>query len=388
MTPATLPIRTDLFSIFILLGFVQGLILAYFFLSHSKGDKQPNLFLGGLILGMSILLIDVWLGYTNYMFEVLWLVDFSEPVNLLLAPLAYLYIKSGITQKPEKGYWVHLLPAIIYFLYMCVLFYPQGNAYKYNCNISAFHPEMEMLVSNRYGSDWMFFPKNHITDFTGFSMVIYNLAGLYFLRSAFRKENLSIFAREKSPLSWYRNIYLQLTVLVIIFLFVRLSFPHDLGDHIIAAFIAFIIYATSFTVLRRSLFFQDTNVRAVKKYEKSSLTQEIQSTTLRKLEEVMAKEKAFLDPGFSLPILAKRLGISTHHLSQILNEELGQSFFDFVATYRINEAQKLLRDEGSSYIKIEEIAQMVGYNSKSAFNTSFRKITGYTPSEFKKNAVK
>ena len=122
--------------------------------------------------------------------------------------------------------------------------------------------------------------------------------------------------------------------------------------------------------------------------QETSLTQEIQSTTLRKLEEVMAKEKAFLDPGFSLPILAKRLGISTHHLSQILNEELGQSFFDFVANYRINEAQKLLRDEGSSYIKIEEIAQMVGYNSKSAFNTSFRKITGYTPSEFKKNAVK
>ncbi|MCF0061918.1 helix-turn-helix transcriptional regulator [Dyadobacter chenwenxiniae] len=388
MTPATLPVRADLFSVFILLGFVQGLILAYFFLSHSGGDKRPNLFLGGLILGMAILLGDVWLGYTNYMFRVLWLVDFSEPINLLLAPLAFLYIKISITQREEKANWLHLLPAIIYFLYMCVLIYPQGNAYKYNCNISAYHPEMEMMVSNRYGSDWMFFLKDRITDLTALSMVMYNLAGLYFLGNAFKKERLSFFTREKSALSWYRNFHLELTALVIIYLIVRLSFPHDLGDHIIAAFIAFIIYATSFTVLRRSLFFQDNNVRSARKYEKSSLTQEIRFTTLKKLDDLMNSEKVFLDPGFSLPMLAKRLGISTHHLSQILNEELGQSFFDFVANYRINEAQKLLRDEGSNFIKIEEIAQMVGYNSKSAFNTSFRKLTGYTPSEFKKNAVK
>jgi AraC-like DNA-binding protein len=102
----------------------------------------------------------------------------------------------------------------------------------------------------------------------------------------------------------------------------------------------------------------------------------------------MMIEKPFLDPQFSLPVLARRLGISTHHLSQILNEEIGQNFFDFLASYRIEEAKKILSDEEYSYIKIEEIAQMVGYNSKSAFNTAFKKIAGSTPSEFKKSNVK
>jgi AraC-like DNA-binding protein len=74
-------------------------------------------------------------------------------------------------------------------------------------------------------------------------------------------------------------------------------------------------------------------------------------------------------------------------LSQILNEELKQSFFDFLGGYRIREAQRLLADEGKAYIKIEEIGQMVGYNSKSAFNTAFRKITGSTPSEYRKKNV-
>jgi AraC-like DNA-binding protein len=388
MIPAAPPIRIDLFSLFILLGCVQGLILAYFFLTHSKGSNLPNLFLGILILGMSVIISDVWLGYTNYMFQVLWLVDFSEPLNLLLAPMAYLYIKTGINQRTNRWTWLHFLPAGIYFLYMCMLIYPQSLAFKYNANLGSFHPEIDRIPSTGYGSEWMFFPKWHINDLTFISMLCYNIAGGLFLRNAFKRSQQSFFARGNSSLSWYRNLYLQLLLLVIIFFVVRKTFPHDLGDHFIAACISLIIYITSFNVLRRSLFFQETNARTPRKYEKSSLTAEIQSTTLTKLEEIMTREKPFLDAGFSMPALSKRLGISTHHLSQILNEELKQSFFDYVGSYRIKEAQHLLTDDECSHIKIEEIGQMVGYNSKSAFNTAFRKITGSTPSEYKKNVVR
>ncbi len=97
----------------------------------------------------------------------------------------------------------------------------------------------------------------------------------------------------------------------------------------------------------------------------------------------MSTEKPFLNASFSLPGLAKRLAVSPHHLSQILNEKLGQSFFDYTAIYRIKEAQQLLVSPEHAHIKIEEIAEMVGYNSKSAFNTSFKKIVGQTPSQFR-----
>jgi AraC-like DNA-binding protein len=180
---------------------------------------------------------------------------------------------------------------------------------------------------------------------------------------------------------------LQTAFLVLIFFIVRISFRHDLGDHIIATFISLIIYVTSFTVLKKSLFFQESNERTSRKYEKSSLTPEIQAATIGKLEAIMLAEKPYLDPGFSLPALSKRLGVSTHHLSQILNEELKQSFFDYLGAYRIDEARQLLADQSNGYIKIEEIGQMVGYNSKSAFNTAFRKITGSTPSEYRKKYV-
>lgn len=387
--PAVLPpIRTDLFAIFILLGAIQGIFLCYFFIVNSKGKQFPNLFLGLLLLSMSLIMTDVWLGYTNYMFRLPELVDFTEPVNLLLAPFTFIYIKASINQQFKKNDLFHFAPSLLYFIYMCILIYPQSNEYKYNNNLGAFHPEMHRIAADVYGERWMFFLKRHLTDMTFISILFYDIATFIFLNNAFKKQGLSFFTREKTSLSWYRKLHLQLLILVIVFFIVRLTFPHDLGDHLIAAFISLIIYTISFSVFSKSMFFHETNVKTIKKYEKSSLTPELQNNTLKKLEEVMTAEKPFLDPGFSLPVMAKRLGISTHHLSQILNEELGQSFFDFLAAYRIAEAQKLLTSEENNYIKIEEIAQMVGYNSKSAFNTAFRKITGSTPSEFKKQSIK
>jgi AraC-like DNA-binding protein len=387
MIPAAPPIRTDIFSLFILLGCVQGLILAYFFLSHAKAGNRPNIFLGILILGMSIIISDVWLGYTNYMFQVLWLVDFSEPLNLLLAPATFLYIKTGVNQRHSRRAWLHFVPSLVYFAYLCLLIYPQSLAFKYNANLSSFHPEMQRIPELRYGSTWMFYPKWHINDLTFVSMVAYNIAGFVLLKRVFRERGVVFFTGEKSSLSWYRDLFLQTAFLVLIFFIVRISFRHDLGDHIIATFISLIIYVTSFTVLKKSLFFQESNERTSRKYEKSSLTPEIQAATIGKLEAIMLAEKPYLDPGFSLPALSKRLGVSTHHLSQILNEELKQSFFDYLGAYRIDEARQLLADQSNGYIKIEEIGQMVGYNSKSAFNTAFRKITGSTPSEYRKKYV-
>jgi hypothetical protein len=88
----------------------------------------------------------------------------------------------------------------------------------------------------------MFFPKWHINDLTFISMLCYNVAGGFFLRNAFKHSQQSFFARGSSSLSWYRNLYLQLLLLVIIFFVVRKTFPHDLGDHFIVYFPHYLHY--------------------------------------------------------------------------------------------------------------------------------------------------
>lgn len=81
-----IPPRIDLFAILILLGIVQGCLLCFFFFSNSKGDQFPNRFQGGALLVITLVMTDVWLGYTNYMMKVLWLNDFTEPCNLCIGP--------------------------------------------------------------------------------------------------------------------------------------------------------------------------------------------------------------------------------------------------------------------------------------------------------------
>jgi AraC-like DNA-binding protein len=86
----------------------------------------------------------------------------------------------------------------------------------------------------------------------------------------------------------------------------------------------------------------------------------------------------------SLSELAKKIGESPHHVSQVINEKLNVSFFELLASYRVEEAKRLLSDDKNNKLTVEEISEMVGYNSKTAFNNAFKKLSGKTPSEFRK----
>src|SRR4030095_13495565 len=88
--------------------------------------------------------------------------------------------------------------------------------------------------------------------------------------------------------------------------------------------------------------------------------------------------------GVTLQKLAKTLAISPHHLSQIINEQLNQNFFDFINYHRIEEAKRMLVDPARPHYSILAISEEVGFNSKSAFNAAFKKHTDMTPSEFRK----
>ena len=82
--------------------------------------------------------------------------------------------------------------------------------------------------------------------------------------------------------------------------------------------------------------------------------------------------------------LAKKTGESPHHVSQVINEKLNLGFFELLAKYRVEEAKRILSDKKRNKITIEELSEIVGYNSKTAFNNAFKKLTGKTPSEYRK----
>lgn len=379
--PITYPPKIDFFACVMFLGIVQALFLAYFFIFGKKGNRQANIFLGIILIGFVLAMTEILLCYTNYMFKMIWLIDFAEPTNYLFAPLLYMYVRS-ILNKPFRNIdWLHFVPFILYLIYSCITFYPLGYAVKYNAYINAYYPNLPHLNHEPVWDESMYFIRSYTNEIFLFSMTAYSLANIGLLIKAFKQAKIPFFSNQNASLNWARRTTLWFISLLIVFVIFKKIFPHDLGDHLIAAHLTIIIYLISINVVRNSSFFSQEN-KPSKKYEKSSLTSEIQENTLLKLQNLMENEKPFMDDSFSMPLLAKKLAVSPHHLSQMLNESLGQSFFDFTAQYRVEEAQKLLVEKPN--LKIEEIAEMVGYNSKSAFNTAFKKITGLSPSEFRK----
>jgi len=118
------------------------------------------------------------------------------------------------------------------------------------------------------------------------------------------------------------------------------------------------------------------------KYRRSGLQDHSADYYLTKLNRLMATERFYLESDLSLKSLAERVNIRPHHLSQILNEKVHKTFYDYVNAHRVDYAkQALLREPERS---INDIALESGYNSKNSFYNSFKRHTGMIPSEYRR----
>jgi AraC-like DNA-binding protein len=122
---------------------------------------------------------------------------------------------------------------------------------------------------------------------------------------------------------------------------------------------------------------QEQNHIQSKKNEKSH------KEVIYNLETYMENEKPFLNPSVTIQKISDDINIPVRDLSILINHKVGQHFFDFINAYRIEHAMMILKDSTKSNVTILEILYEVGFNSKSSFNTAFKKHTGNTPTEYR-----
>jgi AraC-like DNA-binding protein len=368
--------KIDLFAIFIFLGIVQAIFLSLFFFSKNNRKIETNVYQGIMVLAMAGCTFEIFLCYTGYVIHCLWLVDFSEPLSYLIGPAFYLMIVSLINGKTNKTRYYHFIFAALWLIIQ-IPFFMQSDDVKFNAWIGAYHtPDLTFRKV-----DEGFFTIPHHSEIILTHLSIYMTMGFIATIKSFRAKNESIWNTKHPTFLQLRSSVFQIAFVIVLILIVKLFYRDDTGDHLFAAYITISIYLISFQVIRQSGFFKQPNLVEQQKYKSSSLSLNDQSEILKRLKERMVNEKPFLQPNFSLPDLAAQLKISTHQLSQVINDSLGKSFFEMTAEYRIEEAKKLLKEKMN--IKVEEIAEQVGYNSKSSFNTAFKKIVGVTPSEWR-----
>lgn len=132
----------------------------------------------------------------------------------------------------------------------------------------------------------------------------------------------------------------------------------------------------------------DVDLKTSKEIKGEDKKEEAVNHQLEFLKNYMVTKKPYLNPSLNIRKLAEEIQMNSRDVSVLINQYLNQHFFDFVNEYRVESAKTILRNPDKKEFTILEILYEVGFNSKSSFNTAFKKHTGLTPTQYRKQIKK
>lgn len=299
-------------------------------------------------------------------------------ITLSFPSFLYLYIKyliSGVNKfKPFD--LVHFLPFMFISFYVLFLSY-------YNPKFS------NLLYSN--GDIGLL-----LIVFGVISIAIFTLYGYYtiHLLNKYRKtvDNLYSFHNTNVSLKWVWTlvlIFYSYYFLAIIINGLNKAFEIDFRmSNILIPVYTFFIYTISFRgYVQPKLLAQKEETednKPTESYQKSGLKKSDADKYAKMITKLMQEEKLWLNPEVNLKEISQHSEIQQHYITQVLNEQLNKNLYTFVNEFRTNEVIRLFNDKKYNNWSIIAIAFESGFNSKSSFNTFFKKFTGKTPSEYRK----
>lgn len=365
----------------ILFGVIQIIILGYIFISKKQSRKHAYFlaFLGVILIAQT----ESFLNRSGLMISVPHLLNIATPFIFLLGPLLFLYTKSWINPEGDQRKTVlHFIPFIFYFCYS-FFFYLQPEAYKYNAFVSSFRPLLDtVLVQSPFSPDPWNIQGIVVVELLSLHILCYSTLTLITLKR-FKK------SQSQKGLEWltFGNSMLGFGGVIMLLSQGGIINGNRFFEELLPTFSAdlfptFATYAISIFLFKNGL----PSGLKQPKYYKSVISKELRNSQLEKVIETLESQRLFTNPNFSLKLLSESSGLSTHHISQALNEEMGCTFFELTNKYRIEEAKKLLANN-SGYIKMEQLAYELGYKSKSTFFTAFKKSTQLTPSKFRESII-
>jgi AraC-like DNA-binding protein len=373
-------------------GILQAIFLAALLTFHPKSDTSVNSLLALYIVALSLPII---LPVAQHIFS--WqLMILLEPLLTLIAPLLYLYVRSFKEVITWKKAWPHF---ILFFI--CI-----PLAYSNYLAIGSKYPPAEQVPLDAARHLLLFLP-------TGIRLI--QRITYYFLSrralTSYQHSIQHLFSdTSRINLIWVRwliNGFLVLVLMTIVFYPLMIKFPQyfDLLVLVQGAIVSVYIYMAAFRGITQTTLWQMQTDKNKEKIEKeiieaekieSSLKQEKESQPVAKslaeakMSEIlsriillMERDKLYTEPELTLQALSDKLEVPSYQTSQAINEGMKKNFYDLVNGYRVEEAKRLLIDPKSKNYTILSIGFEAGFNSKTTFNTVFKRFTGFTPTEFR-----
>ncbi len=342
-------LQLDFLTLFAILGIAQALFFAIFILVKNR-QQLFNQVLSLLLLVTSVRIAKNIVVHIREIDP-----DFAMPYRLWR-----MLVNIGLTHQFAIG--------PLFFLYF--LFRIQNQNHFYRKHLLHFIPFIALLLLSPL-IEWNFW-KNGGLWASYVHILIYYLLSLQLYRKAT--------ALQANTQSWLRNLLILAGVLMLAYspaLFKYMGYING------ALIYAVGIYFSTAILLGNPILL----TKKKEKYKSSALTH-IDSIQLKtKLDACIHSKKPYLNPDLTLRSLAKELDTSPNYLSQVINEQFGKNFSDYINTFRIEMVKEKLADPENHALKIASLAYDSGFNSLATFNALFKKQVGLTPSAYRKQVL-
>jgi len=328
------------------LGVFNSIVLSFYFLFFKHKKSKSDLFLGLLLLSLSVRIgKSVFYNFNPQLSKTYLQIGLSA--CFLIGPLLYFYVKS-VLQNLNYSFAKYSLTLLIITIILFGFLFP----YKDNPTI------------------WI----RIIYYLINFQWFIFIVLSIYEARQVFRK-----LVTNRNQISYHETWALSVIFGVFaIWLSYSLSrYTSYISGSLTFSFSFYISFLLIYYVKNKTLISVINKEKYINKID-----EKLVNAIKQQINILFETKKTYTNPDLTLSILAKELNIRPQLLSQFINDNLNKSFTQFINEYRIEEAKRLLK-EGTQF-KIDAVGFESGFNSTSTFYSSFKKITGTTPSNYQK----
>ncbi len=352
-------------------GFFQSVFLLVTYFVSSKKRKYINEFMIVFVFVVTIGLLGKVIYNTGVFGENFRFISLSELSALLFGPTIYLFTNSILHKtKFSKTDLIHYVPGISYSLFVFIYFViPEdmvlGDRIKtgelqrviYACHA------VGLIVNITY---WYLGVKVFKT----------------FIRASKNEISYELHTRFITMFLYVTGFCLLLWTVLLVTSFFGFPMLERNARPYIWIVLTFIILFINYYLMISPQVLKEIPSIKLKKYTQSKLNDSDLEKLKLELNELMVKKKPYLNNKLLKTELAKMLGVNSPELARLLNESIGMNFFEYVNYYRIKEFVSLAETEKGKQLTFFGLAQEAGFNSKTTFNKSFKKLMGVSPSVY------
>ena len=319
---------------------------------------------------------------------------FSGSSGFLLLPIFfYLYVLELTGQKSKK-HFLFFLPFAIHFIWH-LIFYAGETA-----------SERLIFINGLMGIVPVFYWELWVGILLMLVQIVFPIMSLHLIKSHQQKILQRYANIEDIDLVWVQR--LLWAILIVILISFSLIVPANLSNNlsfefvfpIMFSLVAFqILYIGYYGINQSNVFSRIKISKPLAKIafenielekselEKETLINDIELVRIEKLKKHMLDSQIYKRNRLTIEQLSESIGWSVESLSQLINQGVGINFFDFINQYRVDEIIRQLEDSKNRNATLLNIAYENGFNSKTAFNNVFKKLTGKTPSQYRQSIV-